>query len=175
MDLNEMIGGVKLVSEVLSAERPSAEKLKAVTKAVALGYCKLLPRINPSLKDKPLNEQFAYCGMAAYATVGIARQAYQVCAEKITVDEAAEKVADVLKVAIASVPKVLPLIANIHPVFKTVAIAIAPVCEKYAPTMAEKLKPCLKRVIVTAKTRVMNFAKSFVQNKLLSIATRLFA
>lgn len=174
MDMSKLIGGVKLVSEVLSAERPDAEKLKTVVKAVALGYSKLLPRINPALKEKPLKEQFVHCGLSAYATVGLIRNSYQVCTGKISVEEASEKVIRILKVGIASVPKIVPLIANVHPVFKAASVAIAPVCEQYAPTLAEKMRPCVRSIVSTAKTTVTNFAKTVVRSGLQTVKAFLF-
>lgn len=152
MDLNEIVGGLKVVSEVIAAERPDPEKVKTVVKAVALGYCKLLPKINPELRKMPLDERFAYCGSAAFATVELVRNAYRTATGKITVEEGARYIANATRIAIASLPKAIRVAGRVHPVFRTAAIALEPVCQYLAPRVADKVYHHAKGIMTKAKS-----------------------
>ena len=152
MDLNEIVGGLKIVSEVIAAEHPDVEKIKTVAKAVALGYCKLLPKINPKLREMPIDERFIHCGTAAFATVAFVRNAYRTMTDKITVEEGARNIANMTRVAIASIPKAMAILGHTHPVFKTVAIVMAPVCQVLAPRVADKVYYHAKKNLTTAKS-----------------------
>ena len=151
MDLNEIVGGLKIVSEVIAAEHPDVEKIKTVAKAVALGYCKLLPKVNPKLREMPIDERFIHCGTAAFATVAFVRNAYRTMTDKITVEEGARNIANMTRVAIASIPKAMAVLGHTHPVFKPVAIVMAPVCQVLAPRMADKVYHHAKTTLTKAK------------------------
>jgi len=164
MELNELVGGVKLVADVISSPNPDAEKVKTVVKAVALAYCKLLPKVNPKLSEMPLTERYVMCGTAAMATVTMLRSGYQAMAGEITVEEGAERVTKSIELFIASIPEQVEVLGNAHPVLKTVAKVMAPVCKVLAPKVAEKIRPHAKQIIASAKSaysKAVSVAKSF--------------
>ena len=151
MDLNEIVGGVKLVSEVVGSAHPDPEKVKTVVKAVALGYCKLLPKVNPKLQDMPCDKRFVLCGAAALTTVSVIRTAYQTAAEKISVEEGARNIANLIRIAIASIPKTIAVVGHVNPVFKAAAFVLAPVCKVLAPRVSDKVYVRAKTVLTYTK------------------------
>jgi len=174
MDVKKILDGVQLVTEVISAEQPDSDKVKTVVKAVALGYSKLLPKVDPKLKELPLDEQFVQYGMAAFASVGIMRTAYQTVAGKITVEEGAEKVSRIVSSVIASAPKVMSVLGHVHPTFKAAAVVLDPVCKALAPSVAEKIRNPVRKILLAAKNTVCQFGRKLMQAGVQKIAARIF-